>query len=115
MDSPGLHADQDLALANSRFWLLQDLHGFESAEAGENDSSHLLGRRSLFLFLLDRFLWSLLRRGFGAAVLGRGRDLFGRCGRGGLRAFRHICRVSEGRYYRSGAVNGRGANEPGRV
>lgn len=96
MNLPGLHTDQDLALADGRLRLLQDLHRLESAEAGEDDSAHLLGRGSLLLFLLDRFLWGLFRRGLGAAILSRGRDLLRRCGHGCLCAFRHVCRVSEG-------------------
>lgn len=96
MDSPGFHTDQDLAFAHGRFGLLQDLYGLESAEASEDDSAHLLGRRGLFLFLLYRLLRCLLGRGLGSAILSRGRGLLGRCGRGCLRAFRHVFRVSKG-------------------
>lgn len=96
MDSPGFHTDQDLAFAHGRFGLLQNLYGLESAEASEDDSAHLLGRRGLFLFLLYRLLRCLLGRGLGSAILSRGRGLLGRCGRGCLRAFRHVFRVSKG-------------------
>lgn len=90
MDSPSLDADEDLAFRDGGLGLLKDLDCFESAEAGENDGAHLLGRRGLLLLVLDGLLGLLLGRGVGGAILGGGGDLLGRGGRGRLCALRHV-------------------------